>query len=110
EPELAAHAGLEQPPAADAFAGEREALRSLSLWGEPTFDAELPRDSALARLGAIAALHEPLVVDRQTVGYFAIGYRTRRRRVSERTISLLGMLAAEAALTIDREDLLARLD
>jgi diguanylate cyclase (GGDEF)-like protein len=110
EPELAAHAGLDQPPAPDAFAGEREALRALSLRAEPTFDADLPADSTLARLGAVAALHEPLVVDRQTVGYFAIGYRTRRRRVSERTISLLGMLASEAALTIDREDLLARLD
>ncbi|HEY0279546.1 MAG TPA: MHYT domain-containing protein [Solirubrobacterales bacterium] len=110
EPEMAASAGLEEPPAADAFADEREALRALSLHGEPTFEAELPEDSAPARLGAASALYEPLLVDRQTVGYFAIGYRARRRRVGERTLSLLGMLAAEAALTIDREDLLAQLD
>jgi diguanylate cyclase len=110
EPEMAACAGLDQPPAADAFADEREALRALSLHGEPTFEADLPDDSAPARLGAVSALYEPLVIDRQTVGYFAIGYRARRRRVSERTLSLLGMLASEAALTIDREDLLAQLD
>jgi diguanylate cyclase (GGDEF)-like protein len=110
EPEMAACAGLDQPPAADAFAGEREALRALSLHGEPTFEADLPEDSAPARLGAASALYEPLLIDRQTVGYFAIGYRARRRRVSERTLSLLGMLASEAALTIDREDLLAQLD
>jgi diguanylate cyclase (GGDEF)-like protein len=110
EPEMAASAGLDQPPAADAFAGEREALRALSLHGESTFEADLPEDSAPARLGAVAALYEPLVIDRQTVGYFAIGYRARRRRVGERTLSLLRMLASEAALTIDREDLLAQLD
>ncbi|HJZ35301.1 MAG TPA: diguanylate cyclase [Solirubrobacterales bacterium] len=110
EPEMAACAGLDQPPTADAFAGEREALRALSLHGEPTFEADLPEDSAPARLGAASALYEPLLIDRQTVGYFAIGYRARRRRVSERTLSLLGMLASEAALTIDREDLLAQLD
>jgi diguanylate cyclase (GGDEF)-like protein len=110
EPEMAASAGLDQPPAADAFAGEREALRPLGLHGESTFEADLPEDSAQARLGAVAALYEPLVIDRQTVGYFAIGYRARRRRVSQRTLSLLGMLASEAALTIDREDLLAQLD
>jgi diguanylate cyclase (GGDEF)-like protein len=110
EPEMTACAGLDRPPAADAFAGERKALRALSLHGGPTFEADLPEDSAPARLGAVAALYEPLAIDRQTVGYFAIGYRRRRRRVSERTRSLLGMLAAEAALTIDREDLLARLD
>jgi diguanylate cyclase (GGDEF)-like protein len=110
EPEMAACAGLDQPPAADPFAGEGEALRALSQHGEPIFEADLPADSAPARLGALAALYEPLSIDRQTVGYFAIGYRRRRRRVSDRTRSLLGMLAAEAALTIDREDLLARLD
>jgi diguanylate cyclase (GGDEF)-like protein len=110
EPEMAACAGLDPPPAADAFAGEQEALRALSLHDEPTFEADLPEDSAAVRLGAVSALYEPLLIDRQTVGYFAIGYRTRHRRVGERTLSLLGMLASEAALTIDREDLLAQLD
>jgi diguanylate cyclase (GGDEF)-like protein len=110
DPELAACAGLDRPPADDAFATEREALQALSLHGEPTFQADLPEDSAPARLGAVAALYEPLLIDRQTVGYFVIGYRARRRRVSERTLSLLEMLASEAALTIDREDLLVQLD
>jgi diguanylate cyclase (GGDEF)-like protein len=110
EPELAASAGLAEPPAAEAFAGEGKALRALSRRGEPSFEAELATDSVLARLGAASALYEPVIVDRQAVGYFAIGYRTRRRRIGERTLSLLGMLASEAALTIDREDLLARLD
>jgi diguanylate cyclase len=110
EPETTASAGLDDPPAADAFADEHKSLRSLLLHGEPTFEPDLSPSLAPGRLGAVAALYEPLVIDRQTVGYFAIGYRASRRRVGERTLSLLGMLASEAALTIDREDLLARLD
>ena len=54
--------------------------------------------------------YEPLVLDRQPIGVFAVAYRSGRRRVGERTASLLSMLAAEAALAIDREDLIARLD
>jgi diguanylate cyclase (GGDEF)-like protein len=110
EPTIAATVGLDQPPAADAFAAELGMLRAVGERREPTFVAEPPAGSVLAGLGAAAAFYEPLVLDRRPVGLFAIGYRSRRRRVGERTSSLLAMLAAEAALTIDREDLLARLD
>lgn len=110
EPQIAATVGLAEAPARDAFASEQRMLEAVTERREPTFVAEPAEGSVLAGLGAAAAFYEPLVLDRQPVGLFAIGYRTRRRRVSERTSSLLGMLAAEAALTIDREDLLARLD
>jgi diguanylate cyclase len=107
---VAAVVGLDEVPPADAFEDERALLRSISERREATFIAEPPPGSVLAGLGAAAAFYEPLVLDRQPVGLFAIGYRSRRRRVGERTSSMLAMLAAEAALTIDREDLLARLD
>ena len=59
--------------------------------GESTFIGELADrfgswpDSAPSR-----AYYEPLVLDRQPIGLFAIAYRTRHRRVGERTASLLG--------------------
>ncbi|MFT3865581.1 MAG: MHYT domain-containing protein [Solirubrobacterales bacterium] len=110
EPTLTATAGLEQAPSAEDISGERKILRALAERGEPTFVAEPVTGSMMAELGAAATFYEPLVLDRQPVGLFAIGYSSKRRRVSDRSASLLAMLAAEAALTIDREDLLARLD
>jgi diguanylate cyclase len=110
EPFVAAVAGLDAETPALALAGEGGTVRGLAGRGESTFVGELPAGSMLAGLGGISALYEPLVLDRQPVGLFALVYRTRHRRLGERTTSLLAMLAAEAALAIDREDLLARLD
>jgi diguanylate cyclase len=110
EPRLTASAGLGEFPRADAFAAEGELLDALLEHCEPTFLAELPVGSVTAGYGGASAFYEPLVLDRQPIGLFALAYRTRRRRVSERTSTLVGMLAGEAALAIDREDLLARLD
>jgi diguanylate cyclase len=111
EPELAASAGLDDPPPADYFVGEGEGYRLMSTKGESTFVADLAvTTSTLVGLGGVSAFFEPLILDRQPVGLFAIVYTSRRRRVGERTSSLLGMLSTEAALTIDRKDLLERLD
>ncbi len=111
EPELAASAGLERPPSSDHFADEGEGYRLMSTKGEATFVPDLAAtSSSLVPLGGASAFFEPLVLDRQPVGLFAIVYTSRRRRVGERTSSLLGMLATEAALTIDRKDLLEKLD
>jgi diguanylate cyclase (GGDEF)-like protein len=111
EPELAASAGLEHLPSADHFAGEGEGYRLMSTRGESTFVPDLAATtSSLVALGGASAFFEPLILDRQPIGLFAIVYTSRRRRVGERTSSLLGMLATEAALTIDRRDLLERLD
>ena len=110
EPALAATAGLDVTPSAEDISGERKTLKALAERGESTFVAEPVQGSMLAELGAAAAFYEPLVLDRQPVGLFAIGYRGKRRRISDRSATLLAMLASEAALTIDREDLLARLD
>src|ERR1700761_7922612 len=111
EPELAASAGLTDPPASDYFVGEGEGYRLMSTKGDSTFVADLATTtSTLVDLGGVSAFFEPLILDRQPIGLIAIVYTSRRRRVSERTTSLLGMLATEAALTIDRKDLLERLD
>jgi diguanylate cyclase len=110
KPFVAASAGLPEEPPAEVPGGEREQVRGLADRGESTFVGELPTGSLLAWLGGTSAYYEPLVLDRQPVGLFALAYRTRHRRPGERTASLMAMLAAEAALAIDREDLLARLD
>jgi diguanylate cyclase (GGDEF)-like protein len=110
QPTVTAGEGLAEPPPAAAFAGDGDFLRGLGERSEPTFLEELPAGGVLAGLGAASALIEPLVLDRQPVGLFFVAYRRRRRRVGARAGSLLGMLAAEAALAIDREDLLSRLD
>ena len=65
---------------------------------------------ALARLGMSAALGQSLVLDGQPVGVLVLAWRERRRALDQRTASLLEMLVAEAAIAIDREDLIARLD
>jgi diguanylate cyclase (GGDEF)-like protein len=109
-PSVVASAGLEGPVPTDVLADEGELLGAIGERSEPTFIAELPAGSVLGGLGATSALYEPLVLDRQPIGVFAVTYRSGRRRVGERTSSLLSMLAAEAALAIDREDLIARLD
>jgi diguanylate cyclase (GGDEF)-like protein len=54
--------------------------------------------------------HETLMVDGRYVGILAAGWHGRARRLSDRTRTLLGMVAAEAAVAIDRERLLSRLE
>jgi diguanylate cyclase (GGDEF)-like protein len=60
--------------------------------------------------GAASALYEPLSLDGQPVGVLVVAWRRRIRQLPDRTRTLLGMLAAEAAVAIDRETLLNRLE
>jgi diguanylate cyclase len=110
DPVLTASAGLDPEPPTGAFAGESARLRALTEQGEPSFDAEPAAGTVMTGLGAQSVHYEPLVLDGVAVGLLLVGYPSRRRRLSERTGSLLGMLSAEAALAIDREDLLSRLN
>jgi diguanylate cyclase (GGDEF)-like protein len=57
-----------------------------------------------------AVLYEPLVLDGRPVGILAAGWRDGARRLPDRTITLVSMVAAEAAVAIDRESLLTKLE
>jgi diguanylate cyclase (GGDEF)-like protein len=78
--------------------------------GPAVFRTEVEAGSAIAALGGRSALFETLALDGRPIGAVVVIWAGRRRAVGERLQSLLGMLGAEAAIAIDREDLLARLD
>jgi diguanylate cyclase len=60
--------------------------------------------------GAASVLFEPLLLDGRSVGVLAVVWRERVSALPERTAAFLGMLAAEAAVAIDRETLLSQLE
>jgi diguanylate cyclase (GGDEF)-like protein len=65
---------------------------------------------ALADLGFDAILGQTLVRDDRPVGVLVLTWQERSHDLDDRVRSLLEMLVAEAAIAIDREDLIARLD
>jgi diguanylate cyclase len=54
--------------------------------------------------------HEPLTLDSHRMGVLLIGWENRAPRLSDRTRTLVSMVAAEGAVAIDRENLLIKLD
>ncbi|MBE2314852.1 diguanylate cyclase [Solirubrobacter sp. CPCC 204708] len=65
--------------------------------------------SCQAVAGAASAAWVPVVRDGRAVGVLAVGWASHRASLSDRDAELLRLLAAEAAITIHRTDLLARL-
>ena len=53
---------------------------------------------------------ETLILDGRYVGVLDVGWHDRGQRLSERTRTLLGMVAAEATVAIDRATLLSQLE
>jgi diguanylate cyclase (GGDEF)-like protein len=79
--------------------------------GEAAFVSELHDAERTHGLpGATSVLFEPLLLDGRSVGVLAVVWRERVRQLPEREATFLGMLAAEAAVVIDRETLLSRLE
>jgi diguanylate cyclase (GGDEF)-like protein len=61
--------------------------------------------------GGISSVHfEPVVRDDKSIGVLVLGWQERLFQLRHETASGLRMLAAEAAIAIDRADLLARLE
>lgn len=73
------------------------------------FSADLG-DRPVARLGVGAVLGKSLIRDGRAVGVIVLTWRERHRDLDERDRLLLDLLVSEAAIAIDREDLIARLD
>jgi diguanylate cyclase (GGDEF)-like protein len=80
--------------------------------GEAEFVSELAAVGGNAHelTDAASALFEPLLLDGRSVGVLVVVWRRRVRQLPERTATFLGMLAAEAAVAIDRETLLSQLE
>ncbi len=77
------------------------------------FISELGRDSPVPideRRSAASALYEPLPLDGSAVGVLVVLWQDRVRELGARTATLVSMLAAEAAVAIDREHLLSKLE
>ncbi|GAC1531735.1 MAG: hypothetical protein NVS2B6_19850 [Thermoleophilaceae bacterium] len=92
----------------DAGRGETRAFVSVS----PLFvDSARGGDSGerLVLAGTHAGLYQPVVRDGRAVGVLTLAWTRPLPWLPERIESMLGLLAAEAALAIERTDLLARL-
>jgi diguanylate cyclase (GGDEF)-like protein/PAS domain S-box-containing protein len=80
---------------------------------ELSFEADVAAHSILADWhdvsGAASAAWVPVVHGDRAVGVLAVGWPSVRASLPERDEELLRLLAAEAAITIHRTDLLARL-
>ncbi|MDX6547884.1 MAG: hypothetical protein QOG33_1434 [Gaiellales bacterium] len=82
---------------------------------EPFFVADLREHSDVSQrvvdaTGAVAALWQPVVGDGAPVGVLVVSWEHRLRHLSDRAAAVVGLFAAEAAVAIERADLLARLD
>jgi diguanylate cyclase (GGDEF)-like protein/PAS domain S-box-containing protein len=82
--------------------------------GEFDFVADVANDPRIAfrwheLTAAVSGAWVPVVRDGRTVGVLLLSWDTPRAALLERELELLDLLAAEAAITIQRTDLLAQL-
>jgi diguanylate cyclase (GGDEF)-like protein len=90
-------------PDTPALPGPQAAMTALLAAGDLT-----PGPHQLSTGGAV--LYEPVTLDDQPVGMLLIGWHDRVRRLPDRTLTLVSMVAAEGAIAIDRENLLTKLN
>jgi diguanylate cyclase (GGDEF)-like protein len=109
-----AHDGVDEKLLLTVRAGEESPSLRAYTDGRPAYSSDLPsqtRTPVIAQVtGAQSALAQPVVREGRTVGVLTIAWRTRVAQVSERAASLLGVLAGDAAVAMERADLFARLD
>jgi signal transduction histidine kinase len=82
---------------------------------EPFFVADLGTHPGVSQrlvdaTGAVSALWQPVVGDGAPVGVLVVAWEQRFRRLSDRAAAVVGLFAAEAAVALERADLLARLE
>jgi diguanylate cyclase (GGDEF)-like protein/PAS domain S-box-containing protein len=83
--------------------------------GAPYFVADMVGNSTVSqtvtqRLGVVSGYWQPVLRNGVPIGVLSLAWAERVAEVSERVRSLVGLLAAEAAVAIERADLLARLE
>ncbi len=97
------------------FAGRPSGAATAFSSGQPLFLADLPDNPAVAQtvrkdLGVNSGLWQPVVHNDVPIGVLTVAWEERIEAPSERVLSLMSLLAAEAAVAIERADLLARLE
>ncbi|MDQ6915343.1 MAG: diguanylate cyclase [Actinomycetota bacterium] len=83
--------------------------------GQPHFLADIVGHTGVSqavreRLAVVSALWQPVLRNGVPIGVLTVAWGERVTEVSERVRSLVSLLAAEAAVAIERADLLARLE
>jgi diguanylate cyclase (GGDEF)-like protein/PAS domain S-box-containing protein len=94
--------------------GARSVVGGVFHTGELDFAADVANDARVAfrwheLTAASSAAWVPVIRDGSPVGVLLVSWDTPRAALSERDLELLRLLAAEAAITIQRTDLLAQL-
>jgi diguanylate cyclase (GGDEF)-like protein/PAS domain S-box-containing protein len=97
------------------FTGQPSGAATAFSSGRTLFVADLSDSAVIAQpvretLGVESALWQPVVRNGVPIGVLTLAWGKRVEDPGERVLSLVGLLAAEAAVAIERADLLARLE
>jgi diguanylate cyclase (GGDEF)-like protein/PAS domain S-box-containing protein len=97
------------------FTGRPSGAATAFSSGQPYFIADLTGHEGVAQgvredLNVVSALWQPVVRNGVPIGVLTLAWEERVADPGERVRSLMGLLAAEAAVAIERADLLARLE
>ena len=99
--------GMRQPP--DGSSPSLEALRTELPVFCPSQRGRRPPD-LVAATGCTAVYAQPVVRGRSVAGTLVAGWGFRSTELSDREASLMALLAQDAAVALERVDLVARLD
>lgn len=107
--------GSRVPPIRLPFAGHRSGAAVAFSSGHPFFAADIlghpaVNQKAAEELGVVSALWQPVLRNGLSIGVLTVAWEARMEELAERLSSLMSLLAAEAAVAIERSDLLARLE
>ena len=108
-------AGADAAPMRVPLDAESSATARVFLTGEPYFVADLTGEQGLSRrvvaaTGAVSSLWQPVLRDGVAVGVLLVAWDRGSAHLSDRAAAVVGLFAAEAAVAIERADVLAQLD
>ena len=108
-------AGADAAPMRVPLDAEGSATARVFITGEPFFLADLTGEQGLSRrvvaeTGAVSALWQPVLHDGVPVGVLLVAWDRELAHLSDRAAAVVGLFAAEAAVAIERADVLAQLD
>jgi diguanylate cyclase (GGDEF)-like protein len=112
---VTASAGLEVPADPLPFVGTPSGTVRAFTSGEARFISDAAGDPELnqelvQRTGAVSCLWQPIIRDAIPVAVLAVGWNHRVARPTDDVAALVGLLAAEGAIVLERADLQARLE
>jgi PAS domain S-box-containing protein len=108
-------AGADAAPMRVPLDATSSATARVFVTGEPYFVADLTGEQGLSRrvvdaTGAVSALWQPVLQDGTPVGVLLVSWDRGLVHLSDRAAAVVGLFAAEAAVAIERADVLAQLD